>query len=95
MAQAGFTPLQVLQMTTLDGTKLLGKDAHAGSVEEGKDANLVMLDANPMESVQNLHGIYAVVRGGNFYSKQALEGLKDKVQQHVESTKLPAERATP
>ncbi len=95
LAQAGFTPLQVLQMTTLDGAKLLGKDAHAGSVEEGKDANLVMLDANPMESVQNLHGIYAVIRGGNFYSKQALEGLKDKVQQHVESTKLPAERATP
>ena len=95
LAQAGLTPLKVLQMTTLDGAKLLGKEGRAGSVEVGKDANLVVLDANPMESVQNLHGIYAVVRGGNFYSKQALEALKDKVQQHVQSTKLPAEMATP
>ena len=52
LAQGGFTPLKVLQMTTLDGAQLLGREAHAGSVEEGKDANLVVLDANPLESVQ-------------------------------------------
>ena len=98
LAQAGFTPLQVLQMTTLDGARLLGREATAGSVEEGKDANLVVLDADPTASVGNLHGVYAVVRGGNFYSKDALEGLKQKVQQHMGSARaasLPAEKATP
>ena len=95
MAEAVFTPLKVLQMTTLDGAKLLGSEAQAGSVGEGKDANLVVQDANPVETVQNLHRIYAVVRGGKFHLKQDLDELKAKVQQHVESTKVPPEKATP
>ena len=95
LAAAGFTPLQVLQMTTLDGAKLLGREARAGSVEEGKDANLVVLDANPIANVQNLHGIFGVVRGGDFYSIQRLDALKEKVRKHVETTKMPAEKATP
>ena len=98
LEQAGIAPLKVLQMTTLDGAKLLGREAHAGSVEVGKDANLVLLDRNPAESVQNLHAIYAVVRGGNFYSKESLEALKQKVQKHVASAQvsgLPAEKTTP
>ena len=98
LARAGFAPLQVLQMTTLDGAKLLGREARAGSVDEGKDANLVVLDANPVQSVQNLHKIFAVVRGGKFYSRDALDGLKQKVQKDLEGAKaaaLPAEKATP
>ncbi len=98
LAEAGLTPLQVLQMTTLDGAKLLGREARAGSVDEGKDANLVVLDANPVQSVQNLHRIFAVVRNGEFYSKAALDGLKQKVQTDLEGAKaaaLPAEKATP
>ena len=98
LAEAGLTPLQVLQMTTLDGAKLLGREARAGSVDEGKDANLVVLDANPVQSVQNLHRIFAVVRGGRYYSKAALDGLKQKVQTDLEGAKaaaLPAEKATP
>ncbi len=98
LAEAGFTPLQVLQMTTLDGARLLGREARAGSVDEGKDANLVVLDANPLQSVQNLHRISGVVRGGKFYSKAALDGLKQKVQTDSEGARaaaLPAEKPTP
>ena len=98
LAVAGFTPLQVLQMTTLDGAKLLGREDRAGSVDEGKDANLVLLDADPMSSVGNLHKIFAVVRGGRLYTQDDLNGLKDRVQKHMESAKaaaLPAEKATP
>ena len=80
LAKAGFTPLQVLQMTTLDGAELLGRQATAGSVEVGKEANLVLLDGNPIESVQNLHKVNAVVRGGRYYSQQDLAALKQRVQ---------------
>ena len=55
LAQAGISPLRVLQMTTLDGAKFLHREATAGSVEEGKDANLVLLDKNPLDLVANLH----------------------------------------
>ena len=98
LAQAGFTPLRVLQMTTLNGAQLLGREASAGSVEVGKDADLVLLDGDPTASVANLHGIYAVVRGGKLYTRESLEGLKQSVQMHMESAqaaKLPAEKVTP
>ena len=83
LAQAGFTPLQVLQSTTLDAAKFLGKEATAGSVDVGKEANLVLLDGDPVGDVQNLHKIFAVVRAGNYYSKDALDGLKEQVQTHM------------
>ena len=96
LAQAGFTPLQVLQMTTLDGAELLHRQATDGAVEEGKNANLVLLDGNPVENVQNLHKIFGVVRGGSYYSKERLEALKTKVQEHAAAaSSVPAAATTP
>jgi imidazolonepropionase-like amidohydrolase len=85
LAQAGLSPLKVLQMTTLNGARFYDRQATAGSVDEGKEANLVLLDANPVESVQNLHKVYAVVRGGKFYSTDALKALKQKVAEDFKS----------
>ncbi len=79
LEQAGLTPLRILQMTTLNGAKFLKRESTMGSVEQGKEANLVLLDGNPVESSQNLHRIHAVVRAGSLYPKQALESLKDQV----------------
>ena len=83
LAQAGVSPLKVLQMTTLNGAEFYNRQATAGSVEEGKEANLVLLDGNPVESVQNLHKINAVVRAGTFYSSDALNGFKEQVAEHL------------
>ena len=44
-----------------------------GSVEVGKDADLVLLDANPMENTANLDRINAVVRNGAFYPRDTLD----------------------
>ena len=79
LEQAGLTPLRVLQMTTLRGAEFLRRESTMGTVEEGKDANLVLLDGNPVDSVGNLHKIHAVVRAGSFYSRQALEHIKKQV----------------
>ncbi|UYL09249.1 amidohydrolase family protein [Bdellovibrio sp. SKB1291214] len=76
LAKAGLTPLKVLQMTTLNSAEFLGKRTSMGTVEMGKDANLVLLDANPVQSVANLHKISAVIRDGKFYSQDTLEKLK-------------------
>jgi len=73
LAQDGFTPLKVLQMTTLNPARFYGREATMGSVEVGKDADLVLLDADPMESSQNLDRINAVVRNGAFYSRDSLD----------------------
>ncbi len=83
LQQAGLTPLRVLQMTTLRGAEFLRRESTMGTVDAGKDANLVLLDHNPVERVGNLHGIHAVVRAGSFYSRQALEELKEQVAGRV------------
>ena len=76
LARAGMTPLKVLQMTTLHAAAFLGRSAEMGTVEVGKLADLVLLDANPMESVGNLHAVGGVVRAGSSYSRDDLEALK-------------------
>ena len=47
-----------------------------GTVEIGKNADIVLLDANPIESVQNLHKIDAVIRAGSFHDKTELDATK-------------------
>lgn len=83
LEQAGLTPLDVLQMTTLNGAKFLGREATMGSVAVGKDANLVLLDANPIASVQHLHRIHGVMRAGTYYPATALAGMKQHTAERV------------
>lgn len=73
LAQDGFSPLKILQMTTLNPARFYGRDATMGSVEVGRDADLVLLDANPIHSALNLDRINAVVRNGTFYSRDSLD----------------------
>jgi imidazolonepropionase-like amidohydrolase len=81
--QAGLKPLTILQMTTLNGAKFLHREDHMGTVAVGKDADLVLLDGNPLTSEANLHRINAVVRSGNFYAKDALEKLKQDAEKRA------------
>ena len=80
---AGLSPLDVLQMTTLNGAKFLGRESTMGSVAGGKAANLVLLSANPIASIQNLHRITGVVRAGTYYSAAALAAMKKKTADRV------------
>jgi imidazolonepropionase-like amidohydrolase len=79
LAKAGLSPLKILQMTTTDPADYLGRRDSMGTVEPGRDADLVVLDANPLDSVENLHRINAVVRAGKHYSAADLAALKAKV----------------
>jgi Amidohydrolase family len=80
LEKAGLSPLRVLQMTSLNAAEFLGKTESFGTVEAGKSADLVLLDANPIDNVQNLHKIFAVVRAGLYYSAADLEALRHKVE---------------
>jgi imidazolonepropionase-like amidohydrolase len=67
LARAGLSPLRVLQTVTLDAAEFLGRSKTLGTVEEGKQADLVLLDASPVDSVQHLHGLAGVVRAGRYH----------------------------
>jgi imidazolonepropionase-like amidohydrolase len=79
LAKAGLSPLEVLQTATLNGAQFLRRTATMGTVEEGKNADLVLLDANPIASVENLDRIWGVVLHGRYYSRSALDKMKDEI----------------
>ncbi|MGA2391867.1 MAG: amidohydrolase family protein [Candidatus Lustribacter sp.] len=91
LAQAGLTPLEILQMTTRNGAAFL-KRPDFGRVAEGAGADLVLLGANPLASAANLHAIAGVVRAGTYYSAAALETLKSRTAHRVASA-LPSSTA--
>ena len=92
LAQAGLSPLKVLQMTTLNGAKFYGREASMGSVATGRNADLVLLAATPVESVAALHRIDAVIRGGVYLSRDDLAAMKTRTEQRMAAGAV-AERA--
>lgn len=58
------SPAEALRAATIDGARYLGLEAELGSVEEGKRADLVVLDADPREDIRNSLKIHAVIHNG-------------------------------
>jgi imidazolonepropionase-like amidohydrolase len=78
--KAGFTPMEALQTATLNPAKFLGRVADQGTLEKGKVADLVLLDANPLEDIGNTRKIRSIVLAGRFLSRQQLDDLLHSVE---------------
>lgn len=79
LVKAGLTPADALRSATLDTVQFLGLQNSLGTVETGKFADLVLLDANPLEDIRNTQRISGVFLQGKYYDRQALDGLLQKV----------------
>jgi hypothetical protein len=66
--RGGFTPHEALEIATLHGFRHHGLDRDLGSIEPGKLADLVVLTANPLESIRNTREIEYVMKNGRLYS---------------------------
>lgn len=75
LVEAGLTPLQALQAATLTPARLLNKASDFGTVESGRVADLVVLDANPLDDIRNTQRISAVVVGGRLLTRGDLDAL--------------------
>ena len=64
MTEAGLTPLQVITAFSSNAATALGIAAERGSIVTGRRADLVILNANPVDEIQNLREIHAVLIGG-------------------------------
>ena len=71
LLEAGFSPEKVVQIMSLNGAKVLGIDDEVGSIEAGKIADLVMIDAD-LETVRNLHATEIVFRHGIGWDSELL-----------------------
>jgi imidazolonepropionase-like amidohydrolase len=72
---AGFTPVEALQTATLNPARFFGMEEQLGTVEKGKLADLVLLNANPLEDISNTQKIAAVIVNGQYYSQKDLEKM--------------------
>jgi hypothetical protein len=75
LVQAGFTPAEALKTATYNPAKFMGMLDRLGTVEKGKLADLVLLDANPLEDIRNTQKIRAVVLNGRYLDRTALDKL--------------------
>jgi imidazolonepropionase-like amidohydrolase len=83
LVKAGLTPLEALQAATLNAAKCLGiADAH-GTVEKGKVADLVLLEADPLATIANTQKIAAVIVAGKYFPKAALQEMLAKTEEAV------------
>lgn len=89
LVEAGLTPLEALQTATLNPARVLGLDDSLGTVEAGKLADLVLLDANPLEDITNTRRIRAVVADGRLYRRADLDRLLAEVETSVQQDAKP------
>lgn len=73
--EGGLTPLEALRAASLGSAAGIGRDAEFGSLEPGKFADLVILDANPLDDIRNASQVDRVMRNGRLYDAATLDEL--------------------
>jgi imidazolonepropionase-like amidohydrolase/Tol biopolymer transport system component len=80
--QGGATPLQAIKYATINGASYLGMDKEIGSLEPGKLADLIVMDANPLDDIRNSEKIRYVMVNGRLYDSLTMNetGTREKVR---------------
>lgn len=73
--EAGLSPYQALKTATVNAAKYTGRLNELGTIEKGKLADLVILDANPLEDIRNTQKIRAVILNGTLFDRHRLDEL--------------------
>jgi imidazolonepropionase-like amidohydrolase len=75
LVDAGLSPLAALQAATRNAAKALGWGARTGTIEVGRDADLVLLDGDPLQDITNTQRIRIVVRAGRVLPRAQLDSI--------------------
>jgi imidazolonepropionase-like amidohydrolase len=81
LVKAGLTPMQALQAATRNPADYFGKLDSLGTVEKGKLADFVVLDANPLDSISNANKISAVIVDGHLLDRPAVDRLQAQMKE--------------
>lgn len=94
-AQGGMTNMEVLRAATMNGAEYIGMGDQIGSIEEGKLADIIVLDKDPLEDIQNTEYVkYTMINGRLFESETMKEigfDAKDRSPFWWESSKYNAQ----
>ena len=78
--KAGLTPMEALQSATRNPARFLAMQDSLGTIERGKLADLVLLDANPLQDISNTQRINAVVISGKLLNRKSLDKMLADVE---------------
>ncbi|WP_019027990.1 amidohydrolase family protein [Colwellia piezophila] len=85
---AGMQPLNILQTATINGAKFMGVKEHTASISVNKEADLVILNSNPLENIKATQDIFAVVNNGELYERKDLDRMLMTAQQKKQELDL-------
>jgi imidazolonepropionase-like amidohydrolase len=93
LVSAGLTPYQALRAATANAADFLAKDGDRGTVAAGQKADLVLLDANPLENIANTRRIAGVMARGRWLSSEAIAKILQELAVSGEAIrKAPSSR---
>jgi imidazolonepropionase-like amidohydrolase len=95
LVKAGFSPIEAIQAATLNPARYLGQENRLGTVEPGKEADLLLLDADPRLDIANTKKIAAVVARGRIYDRAALDAMLKAAEIKKPQEAKPAGGALP
>jgi len=72
LVKAGLTPMEAIQSATIVSAKVMKLDKEVGTIEPGKRADMILLDANPLENISNIRTVRTVITNGRMYDSAAL-----------------------
>jgi len=81
LVRAGLTPREALQAATSKPAEFLGRSGEQGTIAFGQRADLVLLDANPLNDIDNTEKIHAVFLKGKYLDRATLDVLLNKAAQ--------------
>ena len=73
MEKAGLTPLEIIQSGTINPANYFGEEQNFGEVKEKLSADLILLNANPLDDLKALKNIYGVMARGKWLSKESID----------------------
>lgn len=88
LVEAGLSPAAVLKMATFDAVRFLGKEKELGLIKKGMLADLVLLNANPLQDIVNTKKIYAVIANGRLFTRSDLDRLLYNLKAQVAEARL-------
>jgi hypothetical protein len=72
LVESGFTPVEAIQIATMNGARFLGEDRNIGSVEPGKAADLVFIEGDPSKNIRDIENVEVVFKDGVGYDSAKL-----------------------
>jgi len=73
--QAGLTPADAIQTATITPAKVMNVDKTNGSIEEGKQANIIIVDGDPLKNIRDIRNVTTVIKEGHIYDPGTLHKL--------------------